>query len=387
MSTPDEAARMKVAMICPYSLSIPGGVQGQVLGLARALRELGHETRVLAPCDGPPPTPFVMSVGTEHQGGEQRVDLADRARARRPRSARSRPCASFEPDVMHLHEPLVPGPTTSALLGTKIPSVGTFHMAAERRDTFYRYLRKPATGVAKRLTIRTAVSEDARRTAQESLGGSYWVLPNGVDVVPFAKADPWPSSAPAVLFVGRHEPRKGLGVLLDAWQRDRPRRGALGRERRTGDRAPCGRGTSRRVEWLGRITDDEKARRMRGAEIFCAPAISGESFGVVLLEAMAADDRSGGVRHPRLPQRRPPRRRGAHDRTRRRASRCGTRSAGCSTTRIAGPSSPTQGSAGPPSSRWYGSRSVSSLCTNRRSPAHRSSSGRRRPIRGPDAVD
>ncbi len=273
-------------MICPYSLSIPGGVQGQVLGLARALRALGHETRVLGPCDGPPPMPFVMSVGpstkVESNGSISPIAPGKVAAQRTLEALRS-----FEPDVMHLHEPLVPGPTTAALLGTKIPSVGTFHMAAERRDSFYRYLHKPASGVAKRITIRTAVSEDARRTAQESLGGSYWVLPNGVDVEPFATADPWPSSAPAVLFVGRHEPRKGLGVLLDAW-RDVDRDAVLWVASDGPETAVLrGRGVAG-VEWLGRITDAEKARRMRGAAIFCAPAISGESFGVVLLEAMAS---------------------------------------------------------------------------------------------------
>ncbi|MGZ8764601.1 MAG: glycosyltransferase family 4 protein [Acidimicrobiia bacterium] len=273
-------------MICPYSLSIQGGVQGQVLGLARALREIGHETRVLAPCDGPPPMPFVMSVGPStkvESNGSISPIAPGKAAAQRTLEA----LRSFEPDVMHLHEPLVPGPTTAALLGTKIPSVGTFHMAAERRDTFYRFLRKPAAGVAKRLTIRTAVSDDARRTAQESLGGSYWVLPNGVDVVPFAKADPWASSVPAVLFVGRHEPRKGLAVLLDAWQ-DIDRDAVLWVASDGPETAALQARAVPSVEWLGRITDDEKARRMRGAAIFCAPALSGESFGVVLLEAMAA---------------------------------------------------------------------------------------------------
>jgi len=277
---------MKIAMICPYSLSIPGGVQGQVLGLARALRELGHETRVLAPCDGPPPTPFVMSVGPStkvESNGSISPIAPGKAAAQRTLEA----LRSFAPDVMHLHEPLVPGPTTAALLGTKIPSVGTFHMAAERRDSFYRYLHKPAAGVAKRLTIRTAVSEDARRTAQESLGGSYWVLPNGVDVVPFAKAEPWPSTLPAVLFVGRHEPRKGLGVLLDAW-REIERDAVLWVASDGPETVALQAREVAAVEWIGRITDDEKARRMRGATIFCAPAISGESFGVVLLEAMAA---------------------------------------------------------------------------------------------------
>jgi phosphatidylinositol alpha-mannosyltransferase len=144
-----------------------------------------------------------------------------------------------------------------------------------------------AVSAARQLTIRTAVSEDARRMAEDALGGSYIVLPNGVDVDHFAKVDPTPSPRPAVLFLGRHEPRKGLGVLLDAWMgldrdavlwvaSDGPETQAL-RARRTPN-----------VVWLGRITEDEKAARLAGATVFCAPALGQESFGIVLLEAMAA---------------------------------------------------------------------------------------------------
>jgi phosphatidylinositol alpha-mannosyltransferase len=145
-----------------------------------------------------------------------------------------------------------------------------------------------ATSAARQLTIRTAVSEDARKMAETAVGGSYILLPNGVDVDQFAKAVPSPSGRrPAVLFLGRHEPRKGLGVLLDAWAgldrdavlwvgSDGPETESL-RARRTPN-----------VEWLGRITDAERASRLRGATVFCAPALGQESFGIVLLEAMAA---------------------------------------------------------------------------------------------------
>jgi phosphatidylinositol alpha-mannosyltransferase len=148
-------------------------------------------------------------------------------------------------------------------------------------------LKKVAVSAARQLTIRTAVSDDARRMAEQALGGSYIVLPNGVDLELFAKADPVPTTRPAVLFLGRHEPRKGLGVLLDAWvgldrdavlwvASDGPETRAL-RDRRTPN-----------VEWLGRITDAQKAARLKAATIFCAPALGQESFGIVLLEAMAA---------------------------------------------------------------------------------------------------
>ncbi len=282
---------MRVSLVSPYSLSTPGGVQGQVLGLARALREIGADARVIAPCDGPPPEPFVTSVGpstkVSSNGSVSPIAPGKVAASRTLEALRD-----FAPDVLHLHEPLVPGPTTAALLGSDIPAVGTFHAAAASRPRPYRYLRKPAKGAANQLSIRTAVSEDARRTAEEALGGSYWVLPNGVDVARFAKAAPWPQGTggeepPAILFLGRHEPRKGLGVLLDAFA-------ALGSD---GVLWVAGDGPETEalqalgvggVVWLGPITDDEKARRLRAATVLCAPSLHGESFGMVVLEGLAA---------------------------------------------------------------------------------------------------
>jgi phosphatidylinositol alpha-mannosyltransferase len=278
---------MKVSIISPYSLSAPGGVQGQVLGLARALRTLGVDARVIGPCDGPPPEPGVTTVGPSVKFVSN-GSISPMARAQKRAADRTlEALRSFQPDVVHLHEPLLPGPTSAALLGAEAAKVGTFHAAAEDGHPAYRALKKVAVSAARQLTIRTAVSEDARRMAENALGGSYIVLPNGVDVDHFAKVDPTPSPRPAVLFLGRHEPRKGLGVLLDAWvgldrdavlwvASDGPETQAL-RARRTPN-----------VVWLGRITEDEKAARLAGATVFCAPALGQESFGIVLLEAMAA---------------------------------------------------------------------------------------------------
>jgi phosphatidyl-myo-inositol alpha-mannosyltransferase len=278
---------VRVSLISPYSLSAPGGVQGQVLGLARALRTLGVDARVIGPCDGPPPEPGVTSVGPSVRFVSN-GSISPMAQAQKLASERTlEALRSFRPDVVHLHEPLVPGPNSAALLGAEAAKVGTFHAAGADGHPAYRALKKVAVSAARQLTIRTAVSADARRMAEEALGGSYIVLPNGVDLELFAKADPVPSRRPAVLFLGRHEPRKGLGVLLDAWAgldrdavlwvaSDGPETRAL-TERRTPN-----------VEWLGRITDRQKADRLKGATIFCAPALGQESFGIVLLEAMAA---------------------------------------------------------------------------------------------------
>lgn len=274
-------------IISPYSLSTPGGVQGQVLGLARALREVGIDARVLGPCDGPPPEPGVISVGpTTQMSSNGSIAPIASGKVVRPRTLEA--LHTYRPDVVHLHEPLVPGATVIALLGSEIPSVGTFHAAMKSgRSRWYTALRPAARGVAKRLTIRTAVSEEARQLAEEALGGSYLVIPNGVDLARLEKAEPWPTDRRAILFVGRHEERKGLGVLLDAFaglERDAvlwvagdgPETAGL-RERNIAN-----------VEWLGRVSDDELAQRLKASSVCCAPSLYGESFGIVLLEAMAA---------------------------------------------------------------------------------------------------
>jgi phosphatidylinositol alpha-mannosyltransferase len=278
---------MRVALVSPYSLSVPGGVQGQVLGLARSLREIGVDARVIGPTDGPPPEPGVTTVGgtTGVASNGSMVPLVQDQTTASERTLEA--LRVFDPDVVHLHEPLVPGPTSAALLGSEVPKVGTFHAASETGSVAYKSFRKLAVASAKRLAVRVAVSRDAREMAEAALGGSYLLLPNGVDVDAYVKVEPTPSDRPAVLFCGRHEPRKGLGVLLDAWAgldrdavlwvaSDGPETEAL-MDRRTP-----------RVEWLGRIPEEEKLARLAGATVFCSPATGQESFGIVLLEAMAA---------------------------------------------------------------------------------------------------
>ncbi|MGH8992933.1 MAG: glycosyltransferase family 4 protein [Acidimicrobiia bacterium] len=278
---------MRVLLVCPYSLARPGGVQGQVLGLARALRARGVPATVLGPCDGAPPEPGVVDVGRSipfAANGSVAPVAPDPAALRRTIEV----IRSEAPDVIHLHEPLVPGPTQATLLWGGTPSVGTFH--ASGRVPAYVWLRPFMRAFANRLAVRCAVSPDARELAERWLGGTYRILPNGVEVDRFAKADPWPTERPAVLFVGRHEPRKGLEVLLEAFAR-LPRDAVLwvageGPETaRLRTEAPAASG---RVEWLGRLSDEEMARRLRAASVLCAPSLHGESFGVVLLEAMAA---------------------------------------------------------------------------------------------------
>ena len=280
------ATALRVALFCPYSLTVFGGVQAQVLGLAAELRRRGVDARVIAPSDGPPPEPGITTVGTTMRfpsNGSIAPIASSKAIAARTLEA----LRVFAPDVLHLHEPLSPGANHAALVGSDIPAVGTFHAAHPGRNAWYETLTVPLRAMVARLAARTAVSEEAQRNVETAFGESCEILPNGVAVEVFADAVPWPAPRPAIMFVGRHEPRKGLAVLLEAFaglDRDAvlwiagegPQTEALRRRGVPG------------VEWLGPVTDAEKARRLRAATIACFPSVEGESFGVVLLEAMAA---------------------------------------------------------------------------------------------------
>ena len=277
---------MRIAQVCPYSLSLPGGVQEQVLSLARSLRALGHETTVLAPCDGPPPEAGVIPLGRSvplATNGSVAPVAPDPACAARTLAA----LRTNDFDVVHLQEPFAPGPTLTALVSRQPHLIGTFHRAGA--SSAYTAFRPIVRRLASRLAVRCAVSEDAKKTAQEAMGGDYELVFNGIDVDRYAHGDAWAKDAPTIFFVGRHEQRKGLGVLIDAMNdvgpdiklwvaSDGPQTAEL--RAKTIDDA--------RIEWLGRISNDEKAARLRAADVFCAPSLHGESFGVVLLEAMAA---------------------------------------------------------------------------------------------------
>jgi phosphatidyl-myo-inositol alpha-mannosyltransferase len=191
-------------------------------------------------------------------------------------------------DVVHLHEPFAPGASYACLVVGRHPRVGTFHRSGG--SALYTALGPLVRALAGRLQVRCAVSEAALETAQKVLGGTYQLVGNGVEVERFSEADPWPTVGPTVMFVGRHDKRKGLAVLLDAFSRvENPRAicwvAGLGPETaRLREQYP----PSATLHWLGRIDDGELARRLRGSQVACFPSLGGESFGVVLLEAMAA---------------------------------------------------------------------------------------------------
>ena len=283
---------MRIGIVCPYSLTVPGGVQAQVLGLARELRRRGHEARVLGPCDGPPPEPFVTPLGDSlplSANGSIAPLAPDPSAALRT----LRVLADEQFDVIHLHEPLAPGPTSTALMVHSAPTVGTFHAAGASAS--YRILGPALTRLIRRIDHKVVVSKDALALVRSHLGGEYEVLFNGVELDEIRSVAPWQSEStgtqvrPAIFFCGRHEERKGLRVLVDAVVR-----GDLDVDLWIGsdgpDTAELAAATTAddRFHWLGRVTDEEKFARLRSADVFCAPSLRGESFGVVLIEAMAA---------------------------------------------------------------------------------------------------
>ena len=277
---------MRIGLVCPYSVSIPGGVQEQVLGLARALRAQGHVARVLAPSDGPPPdgwvTPLGNSIPTAANGSVAPIAPDPSAQLRLIRAVRDE---GF--DVLHLHEPMVPGPCMTACFIKPAPIVATFHAAGNHAS--YQYLNPALRWLAGHIDVRATVSAEAEALAVAHLGGSYERLFNGIEVDRFAAVEPWPTEGPTVFFLGRHEERKGLDVLLEALPAlPADLRIWIGSDGPDTERLKVRHAGDPRLEWLGRLSDLEKRRRLAAATVFCAPSIHGESFGVVLLEAMAA---------------------------------------------------------------------------------------------------
>lgn len=286
---------MKLAIVSPYDLDVPGGVQSHVDHLARELRRQGDEVRIVAPGTRPRGSDRVAV------GASVRVPFNDSVApvALDPRAARRTLAAleEFAPDVVHVHEPGVPWVALAASLRARAPTVGTFHAWSDR-DRAYRLGRPLLRRVAAGLDLRVAVSEAACRYHAGALGlpeGAFTVVPNAVDVARFADAEPIPGELPpTLLFVGRLERRKGLEQLIRAFIRLKTRRGDVrllvvgeGPERDRCQALVPARLRSD-VVFLGRVGQDDLPRFYRSADVFVAPALGGESFGIVLIEAMAA---------------------------------------------------------------------------------------------------
>jgi len=278
---------MKVAIVCPYAWDVPGGVQTHIIGLAAALRERAHDVAVLAPRSlGAEPddgvTPIGRAVPIPINGSIAPVALGPDAVLGIRRALKA-----IRPDVVHVHEPLAP-PSLFAVSAAEAPVVGTFHAASDRSFA-YAVARPLLRRVVGKLSVRTAVSDEARALASRYFPGEYVLTPNGIDARRFSAADAG-SEDRTVLFFSRLERRKGLPVLIQAMTRLRDEATLMvaggGPHRRACEKLASDLFVNAR--FVGRVPEEEKPAVFASAAVYCAPALRGESFGIVLLEAMAA---------------------------------------------------------------------------------------------------
>jgi phosphatidylinositol alpha-mannosyltransferase len=286
---------MRIGMVCPYSLDVPGGVQSHVLQLAGVMRARGHEVSVLAPASPDTSLPdYVVSAGRAvpipYNGSVSRLQFSPAVHGRVRRWL-----ADGEFDVLHLHEPNAPSLSMWALRVAEGPIVATFHTSTTKSLTLtvFQGVLRPWH---EKIVGRIAVSDVARRWQMEALGSDAVEIPNGVDVNSLASApllDGYPRPGKTVLFLGRYdEPRKGMAILLDALPKVVERFGdvqllIVGRGDEDQLRGQAG-GLVENIRFLGLVDDAAKASAMRSADVYCAPNTGGESFGIVLVEAMAA---------------------------------------------------------------------------------------------------
>lgn len=288
---------MRIGMVCPYSFDVPGGVQSHVLQLAEVMRAGGHEVSVLAPASpeaGETLPDYVVSGGKAvpipYNGSVARLRFGPATHRKVKKWLQQ---GRF--DVLHLHEPNAPSLSMLALNIATGPIVATFHTSTTKSLTLsvFEPILRP---MHEKIVGRIAVSDLARRWQMEALGSDAVQIPNGVDVDSFASAPllpGYPRPGRSVLFLGRFdEPRKGMVVLLGALP-------ALVERFADVEVLVVGRGDedelreqagplARHLRFLGQVGDAQKASAMRSADVYCAPNTGGESFGIVLVEAMAA---------------------------------------------------------------------------------------------------
>ncbi|HYS33948.1 MAG TPA: glycosyltransferase family 4 protein [Streptosporangiaceae bacterium] len=287
---------MRVGLVCPYSWDVPGGVQEHIRDLAEALIELGHEVSVISPADDDAALPdYVVPAGraiaVPYNGSVARMSFGPLSVSRVRRWIKE---GNF--DVLHVHEPAAPSLSLIACWVFDGPIVATVHGATTRSRVLH--AAEPVLRSAlEKVSGRIAVSEAARTTLVHHLGGDAVLIPNGVTISRFEKAEPlpgWPGPGGAIGFLGRiDEPRKGLAVLMRAFEVigvQRPELRLLiagpGDAEEVTARVPAA--LRDRVVLLGQVSEAVKVQVYHSVDVFCAPNTGGESFGIVLAEAMAA---------------------------------------------------------------------------------------------------
>ncbi|HEX5939638.1 MAG TPA: glycosyltransferase family 4 protein [Dehalococcoidia bacterium] len=298
MTTENQDRALKIALVAPYDLSTPGGVNAHIRSLASSLRRLGHEATIYGPASKqgalePGEIGLGGSLGV-HFGGtvsgmglNPLLDRKIRGILRRERF-----------DVVHVHEPLTPILPWLFLRNARAPIVGTFHVHREEGHSVYAAFSWFLKMWSRRLDYRIAVSEAARQTVARYFPGDYDMLPNGVDVARYSEPTEPPPLTPGrreIVFVGRLEGRKGLEYLIRAIPSvvaDAPNARLVvvgdGPEREDCEQLARDLCPDGAVLFAGAVDENAKAGYLQAAEIFCSPATHGESFGIVLLEAMAA---------------------------------------------------------------------------------------------------
>ena len=287
---------MRIGIVCPYSFDVPGGVQLHVRDLADYLIGRGHEVSVLAPADEDTAVPeYVVSAGgavpVRYNGSVARLSfgpiVANRVQAW---------LDDHDFDVLHLHEPAAPSLSLLALWAAEIPVVATFH-SSQTRSRALRAAQPMLQPGLDKISARIAVSASAHQTMAATVGGTTLVIPNGVYVDRFAPrvaTAPAPTGRPRIVFLGRFdEPRKGLPVLLAALplvlaQVPEAELLVAGpgdidevRETLSEQIAPA-------VRFLGLVSEEDKVALLASANVYVAPNTGGESFGIILVEAMSA---------------------------------------------------------------------------------------------------
>jgi phosphatidyl-myo-inositol alpha-mannosyltransferase len=285
---------VKIGIVCPYAWDVPGGVSAHIRDQAETLMEMGHDVSVITPVEDPESLPpYAVDGGrprsVPYNGSVARLTFGVKATARVRRWIRE-----GEFDVLHVHEPLAPSLGVLACWSARGPIVATVHSSIERSRVLVTGYYLAQTALEK-ISALVAVSEHARRTIVDHLGGDAVLIPNGVRVDHYAGARPlrgWPG--PAIGFLGRmDEPRKGLPILLEAFPAIRARIpdatlvliGPGDPEEALAD-VPAEMRDG--IVALGRLDEADKARALASLSAYVAPNTGGESFGIVLLEAMAA---------------------------------------------------------------------------------------------------
>jgi phosphatidylinositol alpha-mannosyltransferase len=287
---------MRVGLVCPYDWEVPGGVREHISGLAEALIELGHDVSVIAPADDDAELPYYVvpagrAVPVPYNGSVARLAFGFLSAGRVRRWLKD---GDF--DVLHVHEPAAPSLSLLACWVADGPIVATMHAAIPRSRALHAAQPILASALEK-ISGRIAVAEAARSTLVEHLGGDAVMIPNGLHVRRYEKAEPlpgFPGTGGTLGFLGRmDEPRKGLDILLAAFCQLAPERPELrvliagrGDPDEVMQQVPAP--LRPRVVLLGQVSDADRIRMLHSVDVFCAPNTGGESFGYVLVEAMAS---------------------------------------------------------------------------------------------------